>query len=537
MYKIYADNELIYDPTEEKYSILDGKLSLKLNSSGTLDFTIPRTNPSYGRIKLMKSIITLYEDDRILFRGRAYNPSINLLNNDTIECEGELAFFNDSIMPPYQKGTYTIRQLLEMVIENHNSKTDSYKHFSIGNITVTGDDIDEIRISSDYISTWKILRDKFLKVLGGYFYLRRVNGTVYLDYLKELDFISNQKVEQFVNLIDAKREIDASNFATRVIPLGAKIKNSSGEDTGEYVTIESLTGKNYLENSELVDDYGKITKIMHHENITTPQALLKQGKIDLADVSSFDNSITLSAVDLSKAGYDFDSFLLGTKIQVNVEKLNINTKMLVRGLSIDLLRPESNKISLGKEGKTISGWNIKTTDSIENTYNTLKGEIKETEDVAVVRAVREANSNMEQTANEIRTEVSESYYNKEKSDELLEDVRTIITQTKEAIEFNFNQYKQIQGDINSDTQSRFIEIHKYIRFVNGNILLGEETNPLTLRIENDRIVFLENGVDIAYWRNRKFYAVDGEFLNSLKLGKFAFIPRATGNLSFTKVEE
>lgn len=70
MYKIYADNELIYDPTEEKYSILDGKLSLKLNSSGTLDFTIPRTNPSYGRIKLMKSIITLYEDDRILFRGR-----------------------------------------------------------------------------------------------------------------------------------------------------------------------------------------------------------------------------------------------------------------------------------------------------------------------------------------------------------------------------------------------------------------------------------------------------------------------------------
>lgn len=194
---------------------------------------------------------------------------------------------------------------------------------------------------------------------------------------------------------------------------------------------------------------------MHHENITTPQALLKQGKIDLANMSSFDNSITLSAVDLSKAGYDFDSFTLGTKIQVKVDKLNINTKMLVSGLSIDLLKPESNKISLGKEGKTISGWNIKTPDSIENTYNTLKGEIKETEDVAVVRAVREANSNTEQTANEIRTEVSESYYNKEKSDELLEDVRTIITKAKEAIEFSFNQYKQTQGDINSDTQSKY----------------------------------------------------------------------------------
>lgn len=66
-------------------------------------------------------------------------------------------------------------------------------------------------------------------------------------------------------------------------------------------------------------------------------------------------------------------------------------------------------------------------------------------------------------------------------------------------------------------------------------MLGEEGNPLTLRIENDRINFMENGASSAYWQNRKFYAVDGEFINSLKLGKFAFIPRSTGNLSFTKV--
>ncbi|MCD0153253.1 hypothetical protein HK327_11275, partial [Streptococcus agalactiae] len=60
---------------------------------------------------------------------------------------------------------------------------------------------------------------------------------------------------------------------------------------------------------------------------------------------------------------------------------------------------------------------------------------------------------------------------------------------------------------------------------------------IVLRIENERIVFLESGVESAYWHNRKFYAVDGEFINSLKLGKFAFIPRQTGNLSFTKVED
>lgn len=71
--------------------------------------------------------------------------------------------------------------------------------------------------------------------------------------------------------------------------------------------------------------------------------------------------------------------------------------------------------------------------------------------------------------------------------------------------------------------------------MDGDILLGETGSSITLRIENDRIVFKESGVDSAYWQNRKFYAVDGEFINSLKLGKFAFIPRVTGNLSFTKV--
>ena len=78
-------------------------------------------------------------------------------------------------------------------------------------------------------------------------------------------------------------------------------------------------------------------------------------------------------------------------------------------------------------------------------------------------------------------------------------------------------------------------ISKYIRFENGNIVLGTSESKLTLKIQNDKIAFYENGVEIAYWENRKFFAVDGEFINALQLGKFAFIPRSNGNLSFKKV--
>jgi hypothetical protein len=85
------------------------------------------------------------------------------------------------------------------------------------------------------------------------------------------------------------------------------------------------------------------------------------------------------------------------------------------------------------------------------------------------------------------------------------------------------------------TDAQFEEIRKYIRFVDGNILLGEEGNTLTLRIENDRISFLDSGLEVAYFSNNKLYVTDGEFLNSLQLGNFAFMPRENGNLSFAKI--
>ena len=47
-----------------------------------------------------------------------------------------------------------------------------------------------------------------------------------------------------------------------------------------------------------------------------------------------------------------------------------------------------------------------------------------------------------------------------------------------------------------------------------------------------------NGIMIpvsAYLSNKRLYVLDAEFLKSAQIGKFAFIPRANGNLSFMKV--
>lgn len=539
MYRIYSDGELIYDPNLPEYSILDGQLTLELNTSGSLTFTLPKSNPSYGRIQLMKSIITLYEDTRLVFRGRAYAPSVDLFQQEQMECEGELSFFNDTVQSPFELSTGDVRSFLQRLLTEHNRQVPKDKQFLLGNVTVTNSTQrgDITRSSTQYLSTWQCLKEKLLDELGGYLWIRHETSGVYLDYLKDISVIINQSVIQNVNLLDAKKETSVEELATVIIPLGAKLKNEQGEETHQYLTLEKTTGSLAIRDETAIQQYGIITKVVHHEHITTPQALLQAGREDLAKALGVVTQCTLTAADLSKAGYEVSPFILGTKLQVNVPNLQLDQKLLIQRLSLDLLKPESSVLTIGTSEKSLSYQQFKTSESIEKVTNNLQDNMKELTNQSVVRAVREATSHINQSADELRMEVSEKYYNKEKSDELLSNMKTTVRQTAESIQFQFNQYKSDLTQFNGTTAQKFTEINQYIRFVNGDIVLGKESNPLTLRIAHDRIQFLEQGVEIAYWQNRKFYAVDGEFLHSLKLGKFAFIPRATGNLSFTKVVE
>lgn len=81
----------------------------------------------------------------------------------------------------------------------------------------------------------------------------------------------------------------------------------------------------------------------------------------------------------------------------------------------------------------------------------------------------------------------------------------------------------------------FNEIGRYIRFENGNIILGEEGNSVILKIENDTIGFYQFGEKVAYLTNNKLMVTEVQINTSLKMGNYAFVPGAKGNLTFKKV--
>ena len=144
-------------------------------------------------------------------------------------------------------------------------------------------------------------------------------------------------------------------------------------------------------------------------------------------------------------------------------------------------------------------------------------------------------TNMIQNSQDIIFEAMKDYVLTGNFEEYKEVVSTQFKQTTEDFTFLFDKAISQIETLNGETNSQFQEIQKYIRFVDGNIILGEIGNELTLKIQNNRIAFLQNNLEVAYFSNNKLYVTDGQFLNSLQLGNFAFFPRANGNLSFKKV--
>ena len=110
-----------------------------------------------------------------------------------------------------------------------------------------------------------------------------------------------------------------------------------------------------------------------------------------------------------------------------------------------------------------------------------------------------------------------------------------VKQTADDITFTFTRLKQDLQNLDGGTQSQFNEITRHIRFNQGDIELGEVNNPIKLILKNNRISFTQNGLEVAHITNNILYITDGHFLNSLRIGNFAFTPRNNGSLSFGKM--
>ena len=347
MYRVYCDGKLLYHSNLESLKIFGASLELELNKTGSFAFTIQEDHPRYDLIHKMKSIITVYQDDYLLFRGRPLDDPMGMHNEKKISCEGELAFLLDSQQRPYSY-TGTIKGYLNLLIDRHNAQVEESKRFVVGNVTVVDLNDYIVRSHIDYVDTWTEIEDKLIKLLGGYIIVRHEGQIHYIDYLQDVTLLSPQKIEFGKNLLDIERIRKGASIGTALIPLGAKLKDAEGNDTDARLTIASVNdGSDMIRDEAAIAQYGTIVKKVEFDDITEPGNLLTKGKAYLADLVKLPETIELTAADLSTTGQDIESFHLGTYVQAISRPHGINQRFLVSKLSLNLLSPASNKMTLG----------------------------------------------------------------------------------------------------------------------------------------------------------------------------------------------
>lgn len=540
IYQVTCDGYLLLDTRIDDYKIFNPIVKLALNKVGEFTFSIYPNHENFNRLQKMKSIIEVFQNDKLIFKGRILDFEQGFYNEKQVICESELAFLIDSIQRPYSY-TGTLEGFLQMLIDNHNAQVKADRQFVLGNVTVTDNNNYINRVDTEYSTTWDLINSALINTHGGYIVPRHQNGIMYIDYLTEDNFniLNNQGIEFGKNLLSVVKAVRGADIATVLIPIGATIE---GEDAP--VTIKELADdttsiiqkvEDYIFDQKEIDKYGKITKTIVFDDVTDANNLLTKAKAYYAALNNDKVTITLNAADMAAIDDDLNHFSLGSKIHVKSIYHALDDYYLIDALDIELLKPSNNKIVVNKTYDTFtetSSSNNKTLDSIVKTVTSNN----ETTNIKIDEMYQQLLTSIEASTTEISMQVAENFYTKDEYDQKISSVSTEFSQTKEEFNFQFNQFYQDIEAVSNNTAAQFENISKYIRFIDGNIILGEDGNELVLKIQNDRISFLESNVEVAYFSNKKLYVNDGEYINSLKLGKFAFMPRSNGNLSFKKIE-
>jgi len=353
MYTVYADDICIYTDAyvDEKTTLYETKLTLEDNSAGQFDFSMPTTNVGYDILQRVTSRITIYRESEEIWSGRIISESKDFWNNRIFTCEGELAFLNDSIQPQGEYHDISVRTFLETLIATHNSLVTEDYQFTVGAVTVTDED-DSIFRYTNYESTLECISDKLVDRLGGHIRVRKEDGVRYLDYLADYPNTNSQIIEFGKNLLDFTRNWDSTDFCTVIVPLGNRLDSSPIEALDAYLTVESVNDGSIYVESDAVETYGKITKVVKWEDVSIADNLLKKAKEYLSDVQFDTLELSLSAVDLNYLNADYEEIKLLDKVRVISYPHGLDKYFPVTKLELDLTNPEAAQFTLGESGST-----------------------------------------------------------------------------------------------------------------------------------------------------------------------------------------
>lgn len=379
MYKVYCDGKLMCDSSLEELALINPKVTLEENKAGSFSFTLLPIHPFYEQIKRRVSEISVYRnnEEQPLFCGVCINYKDGFYKRRTFECEGELTYLNDSIQRPARYQNKTVRELLEAYIEVHNNQVEEKKRFKVGAVTVK-DTNDSLYCYTNMNSTVQEIKEDLVDDLGGIIRIRHEKGERLIDYLDDGPNTNSQKIEFGENLLDFTNEIDSSDIATAIIPLGKIQDDEIIEGLQTRLTIETVNnGKDYVYSEDAVAAYGWIVKTVTFDDVTTPEALKKKGEKYLTDKQFEKMTIEATAFDMGLANENIEKFKLSDYIPVVSKPHGMDRRFRLTKMTLNLNEPGKDKFTLGKEEKlSLSAKTNQVNKLIQKTIENISPESK-----------------------------------------------------------------------------------------------------------------------------------------------------------------
>lgn len=550
MYTVYADGNLIWDPRLQgdlarQYAIFSDSLQQELNKAGSFTFTIYPIHPAYDKIFKLKTTVVIYYGNDILFRGRVLNDFPGSYNERKIQCEGELAFLGDVCQPPFvfpeDDDHTTPADYLAMLLDYYNSQQPADRQILLGNVTVTDPNGYISRSDTEYSTTLTLIQEGLLDTLGGYLSFRHEDGKTYLDYLEDFDVLANQPVRLGLNLLGIQSDRRGEDAATAILPLGAKDENG--------VRLNILNAENETTDDVCVGDLivyskdaesrygGRIVKKVIWDDVTELSNLVKKAKEALGSATAIPSTVTITAADASAAvmdgGVTYNTFRVGTYVSVedgvHADAHGLLQQYLLRKRTGSLQNPAANRLTFGA---TTYSYTEENRRQQETAWKTVETNVEQSQAQAIRELEKRTDSAIQQSSEEIRTMVSENYYLKDETDQLVSSAMSSVSQTADDLTVKFQTLEKGVNDVAEGADSRFKSLETVIRASAEGVEIGRSDSDVVGKYRNDRYgLYGTDGTALQETTKDSFLLSN---LRVFQLGPMKLVVQPNGSISHIK---
>ena len=359
---------MIFDPRINRY-ISDGKLNLKETDFDDLTLTVNQMNYLFGNVKPFQTHVEVYQDETLLFRGRAIDVTRQMKDNGQFIQGFSFAHIQSYLKDTSQRwakiNNMTIKTFFQQLIDTHNSQVPDYKKFVVRNVDVTNSTDNAYYYIEDGATTWDTIKDKLVSRLGGFIRVEYVDGVNYIDYLQNPgnDHPNDTPIQIAKNLQSASVQVDPTEVITQLVPLGATIEqDEENPDPDQNVSqpridISSANGwKDYIDVPDLQKEFGIIHKSVIWEDVHDPVILVRKAKEWITKQNTAKESWTVEAVEIPEERFETfkvsDRYLFVNKNVAEPQMLRVSQK------SIDFAHPNKSALTIADKQVPLSQYQL-----------------------------------------------------------------------------------------------------------------------------------------------------------------------------------